>query len=251
MYTFNRIPKLKFKTQEAKSLAVQSREECQDRCLAEAEFLCRSAAFDSSTSTCFLNNLTQEMADPEMTYVDDDFDYMENTCVTGNSKCLGINRFIAENNKELSNPKDAMVMPSGTTKEQCRRICRDDKGRLPFICKSFHYSNELRLCLLSENNSFDKKNSSTSTATIDSPLFSYSEATCIQGGGNLESRKTKDNEDDDVVMAAVSQNLDKTSSSEPFRLLRNTILEAEPYAVYQGYVLGRCLDECLYRDSDL
>ena len=57
--------------------------------------------------------------------------------------------------------------------------------------------------------------------------------------------QTKEN---DVVMA-VSQNLD--TSSEPFRLLRNTILEAEPYAVYQGYVLGRCLDECLYRDSDL
>ena len=94
LYTFNRTPKLKFKTREAKSLAVQSREECQDRCLAEAEFLCRSAAFDSSTSTCFLNDLTQEMADPEMSSVDDDFDYMENTCVTGNSKCLGINRFI-------------------------------------------------------------------------------------------------------------------------------------------------------------
>ena len=155
--------------------------------------------------------------------------------------------FIVENSKELSNPKDAMVMPSGTTKEQCRRICRDDKGLLPFVCKSFHYSNELsQLCLLSEHNSFDIKNSSTTT--IESSLFTYSEATCIQGG-NPESRQTKDNNNDVDVMA-VSQNLD-TSSSEPFRLLRNTILEAEPYAVYQGYVLGRCLDECLYRDSDL
>lgn len=35
---------------------------------------------------------------------------------------------------------------------------------------------------------------------------------------------------------------------EPFRLLRNTLLEAEPYAVYQGYNLAKCLDECLYRD---
>ena len=171
MYTFNRTPKLKFKTREAKILAVQSREECQDRCLAEPEFLCRSAAFDSSTSTCFLNDLTKEMSPEEMSSVDDDFDYMENTCVTGNSKCLGgINRFIVEDGKELSNPKDAMVMPSGTTKEQCRKICRDDKGLLPFVCKSFHYSNELRLCLLSEHNSFDKNSSSI---TIDSSLFTY------------------------------------------------------------------------------
>ena len=46
----------------------------------------------------------------------------------------------------------------------------------------------------------------------------------------------------------MSQNLGK--SHEPFRLLRNTLLEAEPYAVYQGYTLGKCLDECLYRDFE-
>ena len=44
---------------------------------------------------------------------------------------------------------------------------------------------------------------------------------------------------------AATQSFDE--SYEPFRLLRNSMLEAEPYVVYQGYNLGRCLDECLYR----
>lgn len=48
---------------------------------------------------------------------------------------------------------------------------------------------------------------------------------------------------------AISQGPD--GSSSPFRLLRNTLLEAEPYAVYQDYTLGKCLDECLYKDVNL
>ena len=42
-----------------------------------------------------------------------------------------------------------------------------------------------------------------------------------------------------------------TETVGPLRLLRNSILEAEPYIVYQNYSLARCLDECLYRDTDL
>ena len=49
---------------------------------------------------------------------------------------------------------------------------------------------------------------------------------------------------------AISQSFE-LETSEPLRLLRNSILEAEPYIVYQGYALGRCLDQCLYRDTHL
>ena len=52
----------------------------------------------------------------------------------------------------------------------------------------------------------------------------------------------------ELDIMAISQSFD--TSVEPFRLLRNTLLEAEPYVVYQDYVLGKCLDECLYRDIE-
>merc|ERR1719273_2600748 len=100
-------------------------------------------------------------------------------------------------------------MPEGTTKEQCRRICRDDKGLLPFYCKSFHYSEEFELCILSEHDTFEK------STTLNSTHFSYSEATCVQGG-DLGPRAELD-------IMAISQSFD--TSVEPFRLLRNTLLE--------------------------
>ena len=62
------------------------------------------------------------------------------------------------------------------------------------------------------------------------------------GGGRIEAKT-------EPTTLAVSQTLEETSA--PLRLLRNSVLEAEPYIVYQGYALGRCLDECLYRDTHL
>ena len=180
LYTFNRIPNVKFKPPGAKSLSVQSREECQDRCLSEKDFQCRAASYESSQSMCHLSDLTKEMA-PKFCSKDDDFEYMENTCVTGDSKCKGISHFVHEDSKELSNPKDAMAMPEGTSRDQCRRICRDDKGLLPFYCKSFHYAQDLQLCLLSEHDT-----SSDQIEAANSTVFSYSEATCVQGGTYFE-----------------------------------------------------------------
>ena len=72
-----------------------------------------------------------------------------------------------------------MAMPLGTTKEQCRKICRDDKGMLPFYCKSYHYSDFSKLCLLSENGPGSKVTNSTD--------FSYHESICIQGGENFST----------------------------------------------------------------
>ena len=67
-----------------------------------------------------------------------------------------------------------MAMPLGTTMDQCRKICRDDSGMLPFYCKSFHYSDKSKLCLLSEHGPGSKVTNSTD--------FSYHESICIQGG---------------------------------------------------------------------
>ena len=70
-----------------------------------------------------------------------------------------------------------MAMPLGTTKEQCRKICGDDKGMLPFYCKSFHYSDASKLCLFSEHG--------PGSQVTNSSDFSYHESICIQGGKNF------------------------------------------------------------------
>jgi hypothetical protein len=233
LYSFNRFPGIKFRPPNTKDITVQSREECQDRCLSETGFICRSAAFETSRLRCYLSDLTVESA-PDFKSLDSDFDYLENSCLTGESRCKGINQFIVEELTELTNPKDAMVIQD-VTSEQCRKICRDDNGLLPFYCKSFHFNQSGGLCLLSEHKSGTVKNSSNG--------FTYHEAICIQGG-NLEQTAELD-------FMAISQSFIGDEGIEPFKLLRNTFLEAEPYAVYQEYDLGRCLDECLHRDVQM
>lgn len=154
--------------------------------------------------------------------------------MNGESRCKGgINQFIREESSELKNG-DAMAMPIGTTQEQCRKICRDDKGMLPFHCKSFHYSQNAKLCLLSERQGGQNQD------TVNSTEFSFHQSVCIQGG-SLEPNTVLDT-------MAISQSF-SDETQEPFVLLRQSLLEAEPYAVYQGYDLGRCLDNCLYRDG--
>ena len=71
-------------------------------CLTESGFQCRSAIFELSVSICYLTDLTEEMA-PAYAETDENFDYMENVCTTGNTKCQGINQFVSEENKELIN----------------------------------------------------------------------------------------------------------------------------------------------------
>lgn len=242
IYAFNRNPGVKFLPfdydDNLKKINVQSRQECQDLCLAEPDFQCRSATFDHLLSICYLSSLTREMA-PNFaaTTFDVNFDYFENVCLNGESRCKGgINQFIKEENSELRNA-DAMAMPIGTTQEQCRKICRDDKGMLPFHCKSFHYSQNAKLCLLSESQGGEK-------SSLNSTEFSFHQAVCIQDGG----------EDSILAPNSILKTMAISSSfsdeaQEPFQLLRQSLLEAEPYAVYQGFSLGKCLDNCLYRDA--
>ena len=53
-------------------------------------------------------------SDPTLVESDEDFDYLENTCLTGETRCVGANHFVREDLTELRNTKDAMAMPEGT-----------------------------------------------------------------------------------------------------------------------------------------
>ena len=128
-----------------------------------------------------------------------------------------------------------MAMPL-ISQEQCRRICRDDQSLLPFYCKSFHYQRETQLCLLSENDGSDH-------TMVNSTRFTYYEATCI--GGDHRGKEAKSSS----ATSPLSQSFGGETGTAELRLLRNSLLEAEPYVVYQGYLLGRCLDECLFAHS--
>lgn len=85
-YVFERHARkrLKLPPSDLKEIMVANRTECEDKCLGEFSFVCRSATFDSALRTCSLSRFTRR-THPELLEDDHNADYLENTCLNGKS----------------------------------------------------------------------------------------------------------------------------------------------------------------------
>lgn len=83
-YVFERHARkrLKLPPSDLKEIMVANRTECEDKCLGEFSFVCRSATFDSALRTCSLSRFTRR-THPELLEDDHNADYLENTCLNG------------------------------------------------------------------------------------------------------------------------------------------------------------------------
>lgn len=83
-YIFERHPrkKLKLPTTDVKEFTVANRTACEDKCLNEFSFVCRSATYDVSMRSCLLSRFTRR-THPELLEDDANSDYLENTCLNG------------------------------------------------------------------------------------------------------------------------------------------------------------------------
>lgn len=66
-------------------MTAANRSDCEDKCLNEFSFVCRSANFDSTLRSCSLSRFTRR-THPELLEDDPNSDYLENTCLNGNFK---------------------------------------------------------------------------------------------------------------------------------------------------------------------
>lgn len=83
-YVFERHTrkKLKLPPSEYKEMIAANRTDCEDKCLNEFTFVCRSATYDSASKTCWLSRFTRR-SHPELLEEDPSSDYLENTCLNG------------------------------------------------------------------------------------------------------------------------------------------------------------------------
>lgn len=88
-YVFERHTrkKLKLPPSEYKEMIAANRTDCEDKCLNEFTFVCRSATYDSASKTCWLSRFTRR-SHPELLEEDPSSDYLENTCLNGNKRNL-------------------------------------------------------------------------------------------------------------------------------------------------------------------
>lgn len=81
LYVFERIPGYKFEGTEDKEITATNRTECEDKCLNEHSFICKSVTFDRKSNKCRLSKETRYM-NPKGFKLDPNSDYLENMCLS-------------------------------------------------------------------------------------------------------------------------------------------------------------------------
>ncbi|XP_053614894.1 uncharacterized protein nompA isoform X6 [Plodia interpunctella] len=238
-YVFERHARkrLKLPPSDLKEIMVANRTECEDKCLQEFSFVCRSATYDSALRTCSLSRFTRR-THPELLEDDHNADYLENTCLNAERRCDGLAVFIKEENKRLGGPFEADVF-SNMTLEECQSMCvRAEK----YFCRSIEHDTMTKQCVLSEEDSVSQKDDVTVSA---SPTHHFYDLVCLD---NLSHRAARGTEypDNSVTSHLFSPGRRPDTA---FQRYRNSRITGEFHSEITGRSLSECLDECLRQTS--
>ncbi|XP_050674379.1 uncharacterized protein LOC126971921 isoform X2 [Leptidea sinapis] len=233
-YVFERHSRkrLKLPPSDLKDIMVANRTECEDKCLGEFSFVCRSATYDSALRTCSLSRFTRR-THPELLEDDHNADYLENTCLNAERRCDGLAVFIKEENKRLGGPFEADVF-SNMTLEECQSMCvRAEK----YFCRSIEHDEMTRQCVLSEEDSVSQKDDITVSA---SPTHHFYDLVCLD---NPRGTEYPDNSATSHLFSPGRR------PDTAFQRYRNSRITGEFHSEITGRSLSECLDECLRQTS--
>ncbi|XP_023323415.1 uncharacterized protein LOC111697594 [Eurytemora carolleeae] len=122
-----------------------SKTECQDLCLSESRFICRSATYDHLRKECYLSE-EDRFTQPDSLLAKQGSDYLENQCQSRQSNCdyspQTRDQYIIYTDKSLSSFSSA----------SCKQSCTQERD---FNCRSYSFLSETRSgdpqCLLSSD----------------------------------------------------------------------------------------------------
>ncbi|XP_011504229.1 PREDICTED: uncharacterized protein LOC105367274 [Ceratosolen solmsi marchali] len=233
-YVFERHSrkKLKLPTTDVKEITAANRTECEDRCLNEFSFVCRSATYDVSMRSCSLSRFTRR-THPELLEDNANSEYLENTCLNAEHRCDGLAVFIKEENKRLRGPFEVDIY-TNLTLDECQALClRAEK----YFCRSVEFDEQTRQCVISEEDSVSQRDDIGISST---PSYHFYDLVCLD---NPRGSEYPDN--------SVSSHLftDGRRPDTAFQRFRNSRLSGEFHSEITGRSLSECLDECLRQTS--
>lgn len=176
-----------------KEITAANRSDCEDKCLNEFSFVCRSANFDSNLRSCALSRFTRR-THPELLEDDPNSDYLENTCLNGEHcdavmfgiiviivinlifvaerRCDGLAVYVKEENKRLGGPFEVDIF-NNMTLEECQSMCiRAEK----YFCRSVEFDDQTKQCILSEEDSISQKDD---ISISSSPTHHFYDLVCL------------------------------------------------------------------------
>lgn len=126
---------------------VQSRRDCEEYCLQEREFPCRSALYNDETTECKLSP-EDRRTNPGLYYRSRSIkiNYLENQCVRAHSACP----YVRTTDAYPTYTDIVETSSSVTSSEACEKMCNDNRH---FLCRSYAYYPSNGQCFLSGDDS--------------------------------------------------------------------------------------------------
>ncbi|XP_055531527.1 uncharacterized protein LOC129722245 isoform X6 [Wyeomyia smithii] len=233
-YVFERHPrkKLKLPVSDIKEVTAANRSDCEDKCLNEFSFVCRSANYDSTLRSCSMSRFTRR-THPELLEDDPNSDYLENTCLNAERRCDGLVVYVKEENKRLGGPFEVEIF-NNMTLEECQSLClRAEK----YFCRSIEFDDQSKQCILSEEDSVSQKDD---LSISSSPTHHFYDLVC------LDNQRGNDYPENSVTSHLFASGRRPDTA---FQRYRNSRLGGEFHSEITGRSLSECLDECLRQTS--
>ncbi|XP_021699664.1 uncharacterized protein LOC5570873 isoform X9 [Aedes aegypti] len=233
-YVFERHPrkKLKLPVSDIKEVTAANRSDCEDKCLNEFSFVCRSANYDSTLRSCSMSRFTRR-THPELLEDDPNSDYLENTCLNAERRCDGLVVYVKEENKRLGGPFEVEIF-NNMTLEECQSLClRAEK----YFCRSIEFDDQTKQCILSEEDSVSQKDD---LSISSSPTHHFYDLVC------LDNQRGTDYPENSVTSHLFASGRRPDTA---FQRYRNSRLGGEFHSEITGRSLSECLDECLRQTS--
>lgn len=163
---------------------VQSRRDCQEYCLQEREFPCRSALYNDETTECKLSPEDRRTS-PGHYYRSRSIkiNYLENQCVRIHSSCP-----YQRTTDAYPTYTDIVETNSIYSNEACEKLCNDNRY---FLCRSYAYYSSNSQCFLSGDDSVSA-GSSTSHIQHRSNIMYYERQCSKLSTFNANQSSTKD-----------------------------------------------------------
>ncbi|KAK2719667.1 uncharacterized protein LOC136037301 [Artemia franciscana] len=131
-WSFERVLGYELRAAAKKTVRVASRQDCEEVCLRETDFECRSANFNTNTQECSTSDMDRHtMSGMGAFRVNDAIDYLENNCVDDPVKLCEFQKFDGRILKTVDS-----VFQDVPSLDECRQLCLS----APYRCHSFDFN---------------------------------------------------------------------------------------------------------------
>ncbi|KAG8181557.1 hypothetical protein JTE90_017308 [Oedothorax gibbosus] len=131
---------------------VSSRIQCEDMCLKERAFVCRSGEYDYAFQSCRLSSEDRRSQPSSFRAAFGDVDYFENQCVTDGSTGCDYEE------KPDTDMERVDAILTANTQSECQQLCDSSRS---FLCHAYSFREASATCMLRSDDTFNLRNSAT------------------------------------------------------------------------------------------